>query len=90
MGEKPYVLPGHAILPEPLLLFGGSQTDTHPLRGLSNYGPYSAGLGFPSQVRLAYFAPVELMGKLDGIVSELESSATPREVTFPRKIVFQG
>lgn len=79
MGEKPYVLPGHAILPEPLLLFGGSQTDTHPLRGLSNYGPYSAGLGFPSQVRLAYFAPGEFMGKLDGIVSELDSSANPKE-----------
>jgi len=79
MGEKPYILSGHAILPEPLLLFGSSQTDTHPLRGLSNNGPYSAGLGFPSQVRLAYFAPVEFMGKLDGIVSELESSATPKE-----------
>lgn len=79
MGEKPYILSGHAILPEPLLLFGGSQTDTHPLRGLSNYGPYSAVLGFPSQVRLAYFAPVEFMGKLDGIVSELNSSASPKE-----------
>lgn len=79
MGEKPYVLSGHAILPEPLLLFGGSQTDTHPLRGLSNYGPYSAGLGFPSQVRLTYFAPVECMGKLDRIVSELDSDASPKE-----------
>lgn len=79
MNNKPYMLSGHAILPEPLLLFGGSQTDTHPLRGLSNYGPYSAELGFPSQVRLAYFAPVEFMGKLDGIVSELNGSANPRE-----------
>src|SRR4030042_4675042 len=79
MGEKPYVLPGHAILPEPLLLFGGSQTDTHPLRGLSNYGPYSAGLGFPSRVRLAYLAPAEFMDKLDGIVKELNGSANPKE-----------
>jgi hypothetical protein len=79
MNNKPYILSGHAILPEPLLLFGGSQTDTHPLRGLSNYGPYGAELGFPSQVRLAYFAPVEFMGKLDGIVSELNGSASPIE-----------
>lgn len=71
MSDKPYTLPGHSILPEPALLFDGSQTDKHPLRGLSKYGPYSAGLGFPSQVRLAYFAPAEFMGKLDGIVSEL-------------------
>lgn len=81
MGEKPYILSGHASLPEPLLLFGGSQTDTHPLRGLSIYGPYSAGLGFPIQVRLAYFAPVEFMGKLDGFVSELNSCANPKEAT---------
>lgn len=79
MSERPHVLPGHTILPEPLLLFGGSQTDTHPLRGLLNHGPYGAELGFPSQVRLAYFAPGELMGKLDRIVSELNSVATPRE-----------
>ncbi len=81
MGEKPYILSGHAILPEPLLLFAGSQTDTHPLRGLSNYGPYSATLGFPSQVRLAYFAPVEFMVKLDELFSELNSSASPIEAT---------
>jgi hypothetical protein len=79
MIEKPYILPGHTILPEPQLLFDGAQRDTHPLRGLSNYGPYSAGLGFPSQVRLAFFAPAEFMKKLDGIVSELNGSANPIE-----------
>jgi hypothetical protein len=79
MGEKPYVLSGHAILPEPSLLFDGSQVDTHPLRGLLNYGPYSAKLGFPSRVRLAYLAPAEFMGKLDGIVKELNGSANPKE-----------
>ena len=57
MNRKPYILSGYAILPEPPLLFDGSQVDTHPLRGLSNHGPYSAKLGFPSQVRLAYLAP---------------------------------
>ena len=81
MAEKPYVLSAHAILPEPLLLFDGSKTDTHPLRGLSNYGPYSAGLGLPGRVRLAYFSPFEYMGKLDGIVSELHGNASPIEAT---------
>lgn len=79
MGDQPYILSGHTILPEPPLLFNGSRTDTHPLRGLSNYGPYGAGLGFPSQVRLAYLAPAEYMSKLDGLVSELNGSANPKE-----------
>ena len=79
MTDNPSVLPAHSILPEPRLLFQKNQTDTHPLRGLSNYGPYSAGLGFPSQVRLAYLAPSSYMRKLDGIVSELQNSAVPKE-----------
>jgi hypothetical protein len=79
MSDQSYILPGHSVLPEPTLLFDGLQTDKHPLRGLSKYGPYSTGLGFPNQVRLAYFAPAEFMEKLDGIVSELNGSATPKE-----------
>ena len=79
MDKTPSVLSGHTILPEPLLLFADSQTDTHPLRGLSNFGPYSSALGFPTQVRLAYLAPVEFMGKLDGLVLELNGSANPKE-----------
>jgi hypothetical protein len=75
----PYILPGHSLLPEPQLLFNGSKTDKHPLRGLSEHGPYSLGLGFPSPVRLAYFAPLEFMNKLDRIVSELNGSAVPKE-----------
>jgi hypothetical protein len=35
----PNVLPGHVILPEPMLLFGGGQTDAHPLRGIATHGP---------------------------------------------------
>jgi hypothetical protein len=79
MDNEPYILPGHSLLPEPQLLFNGSKTDKHPLRGLSEHGPYSLGLGFPSQVRLAYFAPLEFMNKLDRIVSELNGSAVPKE-----------
>ncbi len=72
-------LPAHSILPEPRLLFQGNKTDTHPLRGLSQHGPYSAGLGLPGQVRLAYLAPAGYMRKLDGLVSELKNNATPKE-----------
>jgi len=72
-------LPAHCILPEPRLLFQGGRTDVHPLRGLSQYGPYSAGLGFPGHVRLAYLAPTGCLSKLDTIVTELQQSAVPKE-----------
>lgn len=80
MSVNSSILPAHTILPEPQLLFNGGQTDTHPLRGLSKYGPYSATLGFPSQVRLAYLAPAQYMQKLDRIVRELQNRADPKEV----------
>ncbi|MGZ8161357.1 MAG: argonaute/piwi family protein [Methylobacter sp.] len=72
-------LPAYSILSEPRLLFKGNRTDTHPLRGLSQHGPYSAGLGFPGSVRLAYLAPEEHMSKLDSIVSELGKRVSPKE-----------
>lgn len=73
------ILPAHCILPEPRLLFQGGQTNTHPLQGLAQHGPYSAGIGLPGQVRLAYLAPAEYLSKLDSIVTELQQSAVPRE-----------
>jgi len=79
MAGNPSVLPAHAILPEPRLLFQGNNIDTHPLRGLSTYGPYSAALGLPSQVRLAYLAPEQYMSKINGIVAELQGRAVPKE-----------
>ncbi len=72
-------LPAHSILSEPDLLFKGNNTDPHPLRGLVRHGPYSANLGYPGQVRLAYLAPEQHLRKLDAIVSELQSSAVPKE-----------
>lgn len=80
MTTEPSVLPAHIILPEPQLLFKDGHTDVHPLRGLDNHGPYSATLGFPSQVRLAYLAPPQYMPELDKIVHELQSQANPKEV----------
>ncbi|MBE0541712.1 MAG: nuclease PIN [Verrucomicrobia bacterium] len=79
MAVKQNVLPAYSILPEPVLLFANGKTDTHPLRGLANNGPYGLTLGFPNQVRLAYLAPSEALQKLDNFVQELNSPATPRE-----------
>ena len=79
MVPNPSNLPAHSILPEPRLLFHGSKTDTHPLRGLTHHGPYSAGLGFPSQIRLAFLAPADHIRKLDRLLMELSNAATPKE-----------
>ena len=76
---NPSILPAHSILPEPDLLFQGNRMDVHPLRGLLHHGPYSAGQGYPGQVRLAYLAPTGYMRKLDIIVAELQNSAVPKE-----------
>ena len=79
MAGDPSLLPAHLTLPEPRLLFRGNKIDIHPLCGLTRHGPYSADMGLPGQVRLAYLAPAQYMRKLDGIVSELNSRATPIE-----------
>lgn len=77
MPDNPNTLAGFGVIPEPPLLFAGGHTDTHPLRGMIEHGPYSADLGFPSRVRLAFFAPSGLMSKLDALATELTSKASP-------------
>lgn len=72
-------LPANFTLPEPHLLFSGDKTHKHPLRGLNDYGPYSADLGIVSQVRLAYLAPTDLMKKIDSIVTELRAKQEPKD-----------
>lgn len=79
MVDSPSILPGYSLVLEPQLLFASGKTDTHPLRGLLSYGPYSTTLGLPSRVRLAYLAPAQHMGKLAGLVSELNANANPVE-----------
>jgi len=81
MTENPSILSRHTVLPEPQLLFAGGNTDTHPLRGLSEKGPYSSDLGFPTQVRLAYLAPHDSIPKLEHVVQEMENPADPVEAT---------
>ncbi|HEY0938451.1 MAG TPA: hypothetical protein VGE08_00010 [Steroidobacter sp.] len=79
MADNPNELPGNFSLPEPDLLFSNGKTHKHPLRGLSDLGPYSASLGIVSQVRLAYLAPTDLLGKIDSIVDELRKKQEPKD-----------
>jgi hypothetical protein len=72
-------LAAHSTLREPKLIFANSKEDTHPLRGLKNHGPYGAILGFPQQIRLAYFAPRLMKSRLAGLTDELSRPATPIE-----------
>jgi hypothetical protein len=75
----PNALPGHTVLPEPMLLFGGGRTDPHPLRGIAAHGPYSADLGLIGRIRLAFLAPQAYMARLDGLVRELGGRFIPIE-----------
>jgi hypothetical protein len=60
----------HLWFPEPKLCFHperADDTDTHPLRGLLRYGPYSAGL-VPDPIRVATIAP---FGESEILYSEI-------------------
>ena len=73
--------PAYSVAPEPELVFHRNRTDLHPLRGLIKYGPYSLRFGAPSVVRFAVVALQSDMARIDGLVRELNSSATPKEAT---------
>lgn len=60
-------------------MFGKGGEDIHPLRGLTKHGPYGSILGFPTKLRLAYFAPQALMPRLDQLARELSGPANPIE-----------
>lgn len=79
MASNPNVLPANFALPEPYLLFAGGKTHKHPLCGLNDFGPYSAGLGLVPQVRLAYLAPTDLLRRVDHIVDELRAKQQPKD-----------
>lgn len=85
-------LAGHNVLAEPSLLFASGKTDLHPLRGLTQHGPYSLGLGFPNQVRIAFLTPRDMAGKLDSLINELNAEHTPKEALnyYPKYSGFQN
>jgi hypothetical protein len=72
-------LPSYAVAPEPELVFNAGKTDRHPLRGLVEHGPFSLRFGAPSRVRFAAIAPLADMTRVDGLVRELNGTATPKE-----------
>jgi hypothetical protein len=82
---------GYTSLPEPDLLFAGKKTHKHPLLGLIESGPYSLTLGAPTRMRLAAMAPRKDMGRLRGLIAELQRKAAPREATnyYPEYPGFQ-
>lgn len=79
MSSQAAELSGYSILPEPDLLFADNRVHKHPLLGLIANGPYGLRFGAPSKVRLAIVAPLNDMGKLEGLVAELSHEAKPVE-----------
>jgi len=81
---KPYALPGHLVLPEPKLRFGGDPrdaVDVHPLRGLINHGPFSRDKlsAVSDPIRLAVIAPQGGVKRIADLVHELHRSHKPHE-----------
>ncbi|HET7570364.1 MAG TPA: nuclease PIN [Gammaproteobacteria bacterium] len=72
-------LAGYATIPEPELLFAGSNKHKHPLLGLIAHGPYGLRFNAPSRVRIALLAPQKQIPRLSGLVDELNREASPIE-----------
>lgn len=74
------ILP-HSWFPEPKLAFHPDRrddVDTHPLRGLLRFGPYSAGL-VPTPIRVATISPHGEGHRLFAFMKELNAEFEPRE-----------
>src|SRR5712664_2762708 len=71
----------HLWFPEPKLAFHperADDVDTHPLRGLLRFGPYSSGL-VPDPIRVATIAPAGEAHRLYNFIKELNSEYGPTE-----------
>ena len=71
----------HMWLPEPKLAFHPDRSadkSSHPLRGLLEFGPHSAGL-VPDPIRVATLAPTGESARLNDFMRELNSRYRPRE-----------
>lgn len=87
--KRPFDLTAHERLREPLLRFGSTadnEVDVHPLRGLLRYGPYSRNwiAGVPDQIRIAMIGQQGMIGRMRGLIRELESSLRPRDAAAYR------
>ena len=84
MTRQLFQLPSFDEVPEPHLRFHPdreSDSDTHPLRGLLQFGPYSRSTPFtaPDPIRLAVIGPKRSIPKVRAFISELRRSHTPKE-----------
>ena len=79
MTASDHQLSGYVQLPEPALAFSGGNTHKHPLVGLVQYGPFGLKYGTPSSLRFATLAPKLEMGKLRGLIDEVQKVAKPKE-----------
>ena len=71
----------HLWFPEPKLSFHPERTgdiDTHPLRGLLRFGPYSSGM-VPDPIRVATIAPFGESARLYNFMKELNSEYEPKQ-----------
>lgn len=71
----------HLWFPEPKLSFHPARKDdidTHPLKGLLRFGPYSSGLA-PDPIRVATIAPFGAGARLYNFMKELNSEYEPGE-----------
>ena len=73
------LLSGYSKLAEPILLFAEGGKHKHPLLGLLTYGPYGKQFGAPTKLRFALVSLKRDIGKLVGIVDELEKAVSPKE-----------
>jgi hypothetical protein len=77
-------LPGHAVIPEPLLAFHPTREEdrgVHPLEGLRQFGPYSRSLvpGVPDPIRIATIAPARESARVAALLGEFQRAHDPRE-----------
>lgn len=69
-------LAGYKQIPEPDLLFANGRTNRHPLKGLIEYGPYSAPLTYLENIQIAFMTAKGHGKKLSGIFQELKKPAS--------------
>lgn len=82
--SAPFGLPGHHCLQEPELLFHPERPqdrDTHPLRGLMRFGPYSRTLvnSVLDPIRVATVFPTGFRDRVRHLFREIEQRHSPRE-----------
>ena len=79
-----YRLPAHERLTEPRLRFGAldpDALDTHPLRGLAAFGPFSKNrlAGVVDPIRIAFIGQQKMVERLGQLLNEFERSHEPRD-----------